>query len=196
MKILTTAFMLSMLIFCFSKASAQEDILVTNKGDTIHCYIHHSFYRGWDSYKVDKKDNYKEITPDNFYYYYVTDRKKGYKSSLLPGYKYRQFLELLEHGKIDLYMLVQTTYSYNAATHTRDNMTMGSYYISKKSDTLHFLETSAIFNFGKKHEKNLFTEMINDNAAVYNAFVADRRIDIKKIRRYVHFYNTGQDASQ
>lgn len=174
------------------RVSAQSDYVITQSGDSIPCRINHPLLTTHPKYRKSPDDEPIEIKPEEIKRYYQAKKKKLYCSVFKPGWDYRQFLIVLEYGKINLYQEILTSTSYV------NNQAMGAsttnWYFSKGSDTVRQLKTSGPFMLGKSRKERIadFVALIKDNKKVYDLYLAKNQFSFQDIQRLIHYYNTGE----
>lgn len=164
-----------------------QDIVITNAGDTIHCDTKHPFI-GAPRYKSANMTDFKKIDIKEIKYYTRKNKKEVYKAAILPKRSKPMFLQLVQEGKITLYLLVQTTYGYMGATSTTT-----TWYASKNNDELKELKTSALFMLtSRKKREGIFAEMLADQPEVLKQYEEADSFSFKTLSRIVYLYNTGK----
>lgn len=179
--------LLSTLVFTVITVNIKaQDYVITVKGDSIPCRISAPLI-GKMKYKVDSMGESKKIKPDEIREYYIArknDRERAvYKDSTGRPW----FMTVIEKGRISLYQVI-TIYYHNGLTTSSTE-----WYVGKGSDYVSDLKTSSLFSLkSKRKRKDIFAEMLKDNKAVYDKYMADDKFSFKQIRNLVHLYNTGQ----
>lgn len=180
------------LLFFTSNLKAQNrDYLITIKGDTLNCKIN------GEKYKADGMDKPKRISFYEIKEYYIAKDNLLCRAVYLPEHRLPQFMTVLESGKINLYQQTNEYYQMNSVQGGMSYSTsITDWYIAKETDTVTIVKNSdislgAIFFKSKKTRKNDFAEMLKDNKAVYDKFIAEDKFSIGEIRNLIHLYNTG-----
>jgi hypothetical protein len=186
-------------VVSLTKTFAQEypDYVITTKGDSIPCNINKPFF-GSIRYQGASMTKAQKIEPDAVKEYFRS------KNNDLQRVVYKEddtdplFMKVIEKGKISLYQLIITrttttstaTTGYGSTTTTNSTKT---WYIAKGTDSVKEFKTSALFaSKSRKERKDDFGEMLKDNKAVYNKYIAEDKFSFKQIQNLVHLYNTGQ----
>lgn len=179
--------LLSIIMFTVLTVNVKaQDYVITVKGDSIPCSISTPLI-GRVKYKVDSMGESKKIKPDEIREYYIArknDRERAvYKDSTSRPW----FMTVIEKGRISLYQLI-TTYYHNGMTTSNTE-----WYVGKGSDYVSDLKSSSLITFkSKRKRKDIFAEMLKDNQAVYDKYIAEDKFSFKQIQNLVHLYNTGQ----
>lgn len=96
-------------------------------------------------------------------------------------------MTVLEKGKISLYEVI-VYYKYSATTY---------WYVAKNSDKVSLIKTNGLFSGkGRKERKDDLAEMLKDQPAVYQKYMAEDKFNFKAIRNLVHLYNTGHTLDE
>jgi hypothetical protein len=189
--------LITMLLFTLSTKAHNTDYVITVQGDTLACKISGLGFVRY-GYKTAQMKTQKPILLSEIKEYYFCKAgviyRKVYKRPNKP--RSAEFLRVIENGKINLYEEI------NNAVHSSpsggiENSSSTKWYISKGSDTVKILKNSDIslatlFFKSKEKRKNDFAEMIMDNKAVYDKYLADDKFSFEQIRALVHLYNTGE----
>ncbi len=164
-------------------ANAQSDYVITVKGDSIPCSISTPLL-GKPRYKVDPKGESKKIIPEEIREYYISWKDLRERSVHIDSSARAVFLAIIEKGRIGLYELVNS--NYNGTTTTE-------WYVGKGSDYVVDLKTNSLFlSKSKQKRKDILGEMLKDNKAAYDRYIAEDKFSFKQIQNLVHLYNTGQ----
>jgi len=199
---MTKAFIQTLAISAFlilaSNVKAQSDYIISQKGDSISCTISTPFLSKIDRYKTDANSKTTKINPDEVKRYYRADRNKLYYSVYKTGKDKPEFMPVIEHGKINLFEVVETSYSSGGMMHMTTTSSTTYWYVSKGADTVKELKTSGLFWLGKskQNRKDILGDMVKDNKTIYDQYVAEDKFSFKQIRKLVHLYNTGEPLKE
>jgi len=182
----------TLLLAALTVRAQNNDRVVTNTGDTIACHISFAFIGGAAKYRTSENEKAIKITTDNVKAYYVADQSTWYRRVF---YDYKTFLQrnklwfmtVVESGKINLYQMIVTTTSYGANGAMYSNSTT-DWFASKGTDTAILLKGAL---FGRQKRKNEFADLLADNKAVYDKYIAEDKFGFDEIQNLVHLYNTG-----
>ncbi|MDT3403968.1 hypothetical protein [Mucilaginibacter terrae] len=164
-----------------------QDIVITIAGDTIHCDTKQTIFGG-PRYKSSTMTDFKKISIKEMKYYTRKNKKEVYKAAILPKWSKPQFLQLVQEGKITLYLSVQTTYGYMGVTNSTT-----TWYVSKNNDELKELKTSGLFaSTSRKKREGIFAEMLADQPDVLKQYEETDSFSFKTLSKIVHLYNTGK----
>lgn len=178
-------------IFCCVTAKAQQDYVITTKGDTLHCKVNIPFIGG-HKYKAAGMADAVKISTDDIKEYYIARKKALFLSVFKNGGTKREFMPVLEKGKINLYEVVNNNYGPNGTSTSTT-----TWYVSKGTDNAIELKTSGLFlSKSRENRKNELADMFKDNKAVYDKYMTDDDFGFKQIRNLVHLYNTGEILSR
>ena len=187
-----------LLLFTLSTKAQNRDYVITANGDTLACTITFPAFVQYGKYKTASMDKPKQILMGEIKELYLSKHniliREVYKH---PGKKWSaQFMTVLENGRINLYEEA-INYTHMDAGGGMYTSSSNKWYVSKGSDTLKVIKNSdysmsALFFKSKKSRKNDFVEMIMDNKAVYDKYLADDKFSFEQIRALVHLYNTGE----
>ena len=171
-------------------ANAQSDYVITVKGDSIPCKISIPLI-GSNKYKSDAMSGPEKIKPDVIKEYYIARKNFRQRAVFRDNSTKPTYMTVIERGKISLYEMVYSNY-YNGMT-----TTTVTWYVSKGSDNVSDLKTSALFSFkSRQTRKDDFAEMLKDNKVVYDLYISEDKFSFKQIRNLVHLYNTGQPFAE
>jgi len=188
---------LTIILLAALTARAQNnDRVITVSGDTIACRISFPFLGGAAKYRTSKDEKAIKITTDNVKGYYVAGQSTWYRRvfwdpKTLFSKSRLYFMTVVESGKINLYELIMTTNTFGANGAMYTNSGKG-WYVSKGTDTVTLIK-GAIFSRQKR--KNEFADLLTDNKAVYDKYLADDKFGFDEIQNLVHLYNTGEPYS-
>lgn len=193
--IVKSALLLGTTLLFALPATAQQDehaldYVITLKGDSIPCRIKIPLF-GNPRYEVAGINKANKIKPDEIKAYYIARKKTLWGSVFKNGKNERQFMTVIEKGKISLYELINNGSTYNGTTTTTTTTT--TWYISKGSDIANEIKTSGLFSSkARQDRKKEFGEMLKDDTNVYDKFMKDDNFGFKEIRNLIHLYNTGE----
>ena len=192
-KIFICTLAISAFLIFSSKVKAQSDYIITQKGDSVPCFISRPFLSKIDRYKTDNNGKSIKITPLEIKKYYRADHDALYYSVYKTGKDEPEFMPVIEHGKINLFEVIIVSHSGGGMMTSANTYSTTYWYISKGTDTVKELKTSGFIWLGKskKDRKDIFGDLIKDNKAVYDQYVADDKFSFKQLRKLVHLYNTG-----
>ena len=182
------------LLVTFHTAGAQNnDRVVTVTGDTLTCRISFAFIGGAAKYRTSKEEKAIKITTDNVKGYYVADQSTWHRRVFYDFKTFLQknkvwFMTVVESGKINLYQMIVTSTSTgaNGAVYSNSNT---DWFVSKGTDTAILIKGQLL---SRQKRKNEFADLLADNKAVYDMYMADNDFGFDKIQNIVHLYNTGQ----
>jgi hypothetical protein len=163
-----------------------SDYVIKMTGDTIKCHVNTPFI-GAISYTTDGDISSTKIKANEHKEYFVSRKNVTYRSVTKKGKNKPLFLRLVEKGDICLYEEIVYSYSmYGSSSVT-------IWHVSKKSDVVEQLKFSSLIAFNKQSRKTAFADMIMDNKAVYDKYLAeDKKFTFDQIQSLVRLYNTGQ----
>jgi hypothetical protein len=185
------------LLFTANAYAQKRDYVIKSNKDSVYCTISRSFFTGNSSYKVNSGKSVK-IKPDEIREFHLGDEDVKRRSVVRQGKKKREFMTVLEDGKISLY---QEITSNPAVAGPNGTMFPGGsstqWYLAKGTDTVTEVKNNdfslaTIFNKSRKHRKADFVEFIRDDQAVYDRYKAEDKFSFKQVRNLVHLYNTGE----
>lgn len=177
-----------------------NDYIVTAKGDTIRCHISKKFLSRKMKYTSQGSQDSQNISPDSIKAYYRSEDTTFFASKHLPASHDAEFVQILEHGKIDLceFIVHQTSYT---GFGQMSSQTYTFWYVGKSdNDSVKLVKTDAIIAFNSKYvgsvsrkqrESNLM-DIISDNADLLARYKDVRKstgYDWDLIRAYVKIYN-------
>jgi len=166
------------------------DLVITTKGDTIHCNIDPEPLFGKTKYIGPGMKKGVVIDTTTVKEYFTTGFTRHSKAVYVPVLKHTAFLGVAEQGKINLYYL---NISYQNGTSSRE------LFVTKGNDQLfHVKEPGLYDNYGSKTDKYKadLAAMLKDNPDAYAKYAAQKKINDEQIKALIHFYNTGQEAKQ
>ena len=181
---------LCLIVYSNLAYAQKQDYVITKTGDTLKGQFTGKKFQAdnWEKPKKLDLDDYKEI-------YKARDNNLS-RAVLLPGSGGPEFITVLESGKINLYRLESTEYSYMTANgHWYSTGSAMRLYVGKGNDSVQELDytTPMMIHFkSKKKRMNLLAEMLNDNKDVYDKFINEDKFNFGQIRNLVHLYNTGR----
>ncbi|TSD66148.1 hypothetical protein FFF34_001740 [Inquilinus sp. KBS0705] len=187
---------LTALLFTLNANAQTVDYIINYKSDTVKCAIGKGFLAKNYSYKLTPDGKSVKISIDDVKEYYIAKDKILNRAVIREGKDKREYMQLIEGGKIDLYEK-NTTTTYGSGPNQMINTTSNTlWYISKGSDTVKEVKNNevsifSLFNKSRKDRKSDFVEMIHDNKEVYDKYIADDKYSFKQVQRLVHYYNTG-----
>ena len=168
-----------------NSAIAQNDYVITVKGDSVSCKVSIPVFGGV-KYKSGTMNTSEKIKPDEIKEYYIARKTTLWRSVFIDSASEPVFMTVVEKGKINLFELVTSIYNGRTTTSTV------TWYVSKGSDYVSDLKTSSLFsNKARKQRKDDFAEMLADNKEVYNKYKSEDKFTFVQIRNLVHLYNTG-----
>jgi hypothetical protein len=179
-------------------ARAQNDYVITIKGDSIACKISTSL-TGAFRYKSAAMSGSEKITPDVIKEYYIAGKDMLSRAVFEDSSKKAVFMTVLEQGKISLYAMSYTNYSTMPNYGTVGTTGYGTttykttdWFVSKGSDNVIAMKTNDWSMLkGRQQRKDIFASMLKDNETVYNKFIVDGKFSNDQIRNLIHLYNTG-----
>ncbi|RWY57042.1 hypothetical protein [Mucilaginibacter gilvus] len=172
----------------FAQAKPAVNYVVTTAHDTIKCEL-----KGTRKYlplnSADKK--FIKITPDKILEVFEAKDSTTYAAVRKPDQVDSVYLPRREHGKLDLYEDEQSYYGGGAFNGGMGfSGTTVNWYISKNGAPIIQLKSNSIFNNGSQSKrKNLFIEMIADDAPLLEEFKKQDSFSFKALQKYVHRYN-------
>jgi len=174
------------------KSYAQDDYIITAKGDSVPCKIKIPFGGGTATYF--KKGMYE---PKSMAYwevkrYYIADKKQLFQSVVLKGTKNHYYMNLLENGKIKLFEVKDVDYSRRGPGMYDKHVTM-VWFINAGVDTVQEIKTTMGFGAfqGREKRRDELSEMLKDNKELYDLYVTNE-VNFKDLRKIIHSYNTGE----
>ena len=185
------ALLISIMFFVCKIACAQyPDYVINANGDTLHCIITHPLFSGNGKYQTVKMKKAEKLNPDNIQEYAITGKNSPFRAVVKLGNHFKEFMPVIENGKIKLYEQTTTYNNMNGGRITGTSSTT-YWYVSKGSDTIRPVKTTSI-SFSKKHREDYLASLFKDNKTVYDKFIADDKFSFDQIRNLVHIYNTGE----
>lgn len=163
-------------------AEPDTDYVVTNKGDTIKCSISISLL-GKMKYSVAGGKSV-DLSPEDIQELYVSRRNLFQHSRVLPGKDKPEFINIVEVGKINIYVKSYTSAAGFGGT------TSNLWYMQKGSGEVILLKTNSVLALKKDDRKSAFEEAISDNKKVYERFLSKKKFTFDNIRSLIHLYNT------
>ncbi len=191
------AYKLLLLVFLCSvvhinKTFAQQeypDYVITIGGDSIRCEIIVPLF-GSVKYQSASMTKAEKIKPDAIKEYYIADENILHRAVFKDSTSKPMFMTVIEKGKLSLYEMVYNNYSKYGNTTTTE------WYIGKGSDYVKDFKSSGIYiGKSRKERKDYLGDLLKDNQAVYNKYIAEDKFSFKQIQNLVHLYNTGQPLS-
>jgi len=186
-----TTLVSTLLLLTLSVKAQNWDYVINNNNDTLKGkFVGKKFQAiGWDKPKRLDLSDYRETynANDNTLSRAVIFSKKGT----------RDFLPVLENGKISLYrkIVYKMGYMIPGTNGWWSNTASAELFVSKGNDSVTKLSYSefGIVNLeSKKNRMNVLGEMLKDNEDVYNKFIAENKFNPDQIRNLIHLYNTGR----
>jgi hypothetical protein len=175
------------------KAHAQDDYVITAKGDSIMCKIKIPFGGGTATYFKKGMYEPKAMAYWEVKRYYIADKKQLFQSVVLKGTKDHYFMNLLENGKIKLYEIKDVDYARRGAG-DYVKMTNLAWFINAGADTVQEIKSTqtgiAVFA-GREKRRDELSEMLKDNSQLYQLYVTNE-VNFKDLRRIIHAYNTSE----
>lgn len=173
------------LLFAAFQTKAQPDYIISNRGDSILCFIDKPFL-GFMKYKmVSSLPEGIAIRPNEIRRFYYSKTSTLYVSILTMDEKLLMFLPVIERGKINLYEELR----YGGFSVTTN------WYFTKETRKINPIRTSYYVWLGvpsKAKRREAFAEAIKDNKAVYDMYLKDDSFTFTEIRKLIHYYNTGE----
>lgn len=171
--------------FLISATAQQPGYIITFKNDTLKGEFKTSAF-GRPKFKARNSDATISINLDTIKEYQLTKDASVFIAEVLPKTSMNfigrpQFVERLEHGKINLYEMV-----------TPSGMHLKTWYITSNNDTLIPIKTDdmAIIGGGsKKKRRETLAKMMSDKPDIAASFSADNSFSYDKIRSYIKQYN-------
>lgn len=191
-RITKAIFSIGLILFAFSSNAQTRywDMVITTKGDTVHCNIDPEPLFGKTKYIGAGMKKGVVIDTTTVREYFTTGFTRHSKAVYVPVLKHTVFLGVAEQGKINLYYL---NISYQNGTSSRE------LFVTKGSDQLYNVKEPGLYdNYGSKTDKYKadLAAMLKDNTDAYNRYTAQKKFNDEQIKALVHFYNTGQEVKQ
>lgn len=181
------------------KPDQYPDYVITIKGDTLHCNIGKNFLSGTFKYTLSGSGSLPvKIKPDEIKEYYIARTNTIFGSVITEDRSSTRFLQILEKGKLNLYVYSNTTSGFvptaGGGMAMTGPMDHSQWYISKNGGIAKILKGNGLMISGgsRKQRKADFGEMLKDNNLVYQKYIKDDKFDIDQIQNLVHWYNTGE----
>jgi len=184
-------------ILFFFNVYAQDDYVITAKGDSLPCKVSNPSlfsFSDYLSYKTQEMNKPLKIKADEIDSYYIKRQRAVFQSVFLPGSNKPTFLKVIEKGKINIFEKIVTTYTNGGNSQLAPTTSSATlWYISKGSNHVNELKTNQLFFPGKsKNErKDDFIDMLKDNQDAYAYYLKEKDFSFERLKTIVHFYNTG-----
>ncbi len=209
---------LLVLLIAASTTKAQSTgYVITTKGDTIRCTVSSNLLLSRCRYKTDTSKKAITIEKENIKEFCQPDKDIAFRLLTSPESGQLRFIRVIERGKITLYeerILVNKVTDINAdnmvaylgsrhnvnepglTTNDHINAYYSNFYAEKGNSGLIVLIKSRILDnlsgSDRKARKTAFIQMLADNSAVSQQFLADKEFTADEVRSMVHLYNTGK----
>ncbi|HEY8930770.1 MAG TPA: hypothetical protein VIM55_16315 [Mucilaginibacter sp.] len=188
-RITKAIFFIGSILIAFSSNAQTRywDMVITTKGDTIHCNIDPEPLFGKTKYIGPGMKKGVVIDTTTVKEYFTTGFTRHSKAVYVPVLKHTVFLGVAEQGQINLYYL---NISYPNGTSSRE------LFVTKGNDQLfHVKEPGLYDNYGSKTDKYKadFAAILKDNPDAYAMYMAQKKFNDEQIKALIHFYNTGKE---
>jgi hypothetical protein len=187
------------LLIVFSIKAKSQDIVITDKHDTIKCKLSRTMM-GKYKYKT-AKDETVEVDMRAVRELYSENKKTWVRRVYITSSRVPCFVDVVMTGKLNLYeMSYKNQYYDGYLTYSSTPSSLGggqprtkTQYFVAKSDTAEVVLDDDLSR-GKSKEllEAKFVPFIQDNPAVYSQYQADDRITPDKLKKLVEMYNGGK----
>lgn len=196
---LTKAIFFVVMLAAISVKSHSQDIVITDKHDTIPCKLSHTMMGAY-KYKTAKGDAIK-IEMGNIREYYTENKKTWVRRVYITSSRIPCYVDVVITGKLNLYeMSYKNTYYDGSLTYSSTPSSLSvnmprskTQYFVAKSDTAEVVWDDDLHRARAKEVfEAKFIPFIQDNKAVYDRCEAENHVSDDELKKLVEMYNAGK----
>jgi len=181
---------LVLIIFSFTRNSFSQTAgyIITPNNDTLRGETKSTLFKL--KFRPSKAIEFKTVNTDTIKEYQLTKDSSVFISEIVPlspTFSSPQFVQRLEHGKINLYEKVSTAEKLRA------------WYVNKYADSLTLIKFDDKFTADKvfkKDRQRIFENMLSDDPLIAAELKNGDNFSFDAIRAYVKKYNADADAKR
>jgi hypothetical protein len=168
------------LFFATSTKAQTHDFIVTNTGDTVACKILAPGFGSYiDRYRTADNGPAIKLDPKKVKAYYDSKYKLLRRAVYKEGKKNPEYFSFAS-GAIKLY---EEDFQHGWVT-------TKFWYVSKGTDTIYQIKATLISFKSKAARMDMFGEMLKDDPAIYQEYIADNKFSMDKIKALISEYNS------
>jgi len=184
--------MISSFVFQINFVRAQGDYIITTANDTLRGEVTRPLI-GKPRFKETGKTQSIPITIKSAKEYFRVkslNKHETFVAKALPGKSKLIFLEQLEDGRLQLFLLANKTQgmSFGGVAPVMSSNSSNTWYISKDGGPLKTIKTSGL-SFSRAEKEANFKEMLGDNTALWSKFEVESDFSFDTLRKYIVLYN-------